>query len=61
MSSFLRKNFLSLDVVNSTISLKEMSVFSMFFAKVRYLPYYAKKSAKKSTFFKRNCAFLRLF
>ena len=44
-----------------TFSLKEMSDFSIFLAIVRQVPYYAQKSAKKSTFFKRKSAFYDVY
>ena len=46
--------FLSQKGQNRMFLLKEMAVFGTFFAKVRYLPYNAKKCAKNGHFFKQK-------
>ena len=38
-----------------------MTIFSMFFAKVRYLPYFCKKHAENGHFFKQKKANSQLF
>ena len=48
----LRKKFKNFE--KGTFLLKENAVFDTFFAKVRYLPYNAKKCVKNSIFFKQK-------
>ena len=50
----LSPTLVKIQVKKETFLLKETAVFRMFFAKVRYLPYFHEKHAKNSCFFKQK-------